>query len=367
MLTATEAFQQVAKYDLIWNYQNPAQKEVLHEELIESIPAWGDREREDWRDRCMSDLGFLAGFIFRKDLVKRTHRAIINHFISKGWKIQNENWVSAFANLSEIKNRLLLYPRGTYKSTLDVVDAAQWIIRFPDIRILFLTGDKDLAKGFLGELSDYFVGGEQECPREARKSGYKGIELGKPLTVFQLLFPEHCIAPKEKYERKFTTPARTYNPNKVFKEPTCEGNSLESSLSGRHYDVIKPDDAVTNENSTTTEALTKVRKNFYTSRKMLMAYGYVDGIGTRYNDLDLWGYMIEKEEEYELKEGFKNLILLQQAAYWRKPEFAFKTDQDEWIESECELLFPEVLTWQFLMKDRHDDPEAHGCQYLNRP
>lgn len=312
---------------------------VLAEKSGDKLGNFGNSLRQLGQE----DLYFLAWKILQKDLVYETHFLVCDFFVHKRAPLLSEKWKEVFTSLDEVKNRLLLYPRGSYKSTIDVVDAVQWIICFPNIRILFLTGDKELGRGFLSDLQDYFVRGDEP-------------------TLFQLLFSEHCIDVKDKYERKFITPARTES----LTQPTAEYNSLESSLSGRHYDVIKPDDAVTNENSQTLEGLVKVRRNFYINRKMLMPYGYCDGIGTRYSDADLWGYMIEKAREYEKENGQLNLKYLCAASYIVKPEAAYKTE-DELTEDDVILLFPKVLTWKFLMKERHDDPESFASQYMNKP
>src|SRR5437660_2231467 len=91
------------------------------------------------RQRAKTDLFFLAKYVLGKDMMEEgTHRRVCDFFIQKDETI-------SIGEQSWIKERLLLYPRGGFKSTIDVCDAVQWILNFPNIRILFLTATDDLA------------------------------------------------------------------------------------------------------------------------------------------------------------------------------------------------------------------------------
>src|SRR5882672_2599015 len=46
------------------------------------------------------------------------------------------------------KKRLLLIPRGCFKSTMDMADCIQWICNYSEVTILILTGILALAKDF---------------------------------------------------------------------------------------------------------------------------------------------------------------------------------------------------------------------------
>ncbi len=295
------------------------------------------------RVECQTNLYFLTWKVLQRDLVWNTHALFCDFFVKKSAPPPGVLWVKHFAELDTVKSRLLLAPRGSYKSTCGIADAVQWILCFPNIRIAFMSGDFDLAQGFLTDLQSYFI-------------------LGDEPTLFQMLFSEHCISAADKYENKFTTPART----EWFKEPTVKPISLEASLSGRHYDVIQLGDAVTNKNSGSTESLAKIRKNFYINRKMLMTYGYVNADGTRYDDSDLWGHMIEQAEEYNKKTGDISLKLICEPAYRVKPESLGKPEEDL-VESDVVLFFPQILDWRTLMLEKHNDPESFWSQLMNRP
>ncbi len=121
---------------------------------------------------CKTNLLFLGREIFNKAFTFQTHARVCNFFVQKRpGALLNEQ--------DETKERLLLYPRGSFKSTIDIIDCVQWIINFPDVRILVLTATVDLATAFIGELKNYFV-----------------VLAQGELTVFQQLFPQFTVPKK---------------------------------------------------------------------------------------------------------------------------------------------------------------------------
>src|SRR6266436_6560685 len=110
------------------------------------------------RRRSRSDLFWLSRYFLwgtnpagidkpleENRITSEEHRFICDFFVKK-------DFAKTVADQDFFKNRLLLFPRGGMKSTIDVCDVAQWILNFPDIRVLFLTGADDLATGFVDEL-----------------------------------------------------------------------------------------------------------------------------------------------------------------------------------------------------------------------
>lgn len=272
-----------------------------------------------------------------------THCRVTEFFIKKRTPIEGENWIDVFSGLDEIKNRLLLYPRNTYKSSIDIDDVVQFILCFSEIRVLFLPGDRKLGKEFLDGINGYFVRRGNETPLE-------------------YLFPEHFIDEKNKYEDDYTTPARK---GASILQPTVSFSSLESSLGGHHYDVMKPDDAVTRDNTLNIDSCIKVRKNFYIDRPMLMNYGYCDAVGTVYDNEDLWADMQAKATAYEKKFGERTLKVLCEPAWRVKPEAQHKKEEDL-EENDVVLLFPRQLPFKFLRKSLYDEPDSFATQYMLR-
>lgn len=300
-------------------------------------------EREALRYRCKTDLFFLAKDVLGKDLTERTHRLVTDWFVQK-------DPTKSIAQQSRVKERLLLYPRGSYKSTLNICDCVQWIICFPDIRILVLTGADDLATAFVDELKDYF------------------ILDGEP-TVFQELFPELCMGPKERGNQgEFWAPAGIRARMRKTKEPTVFASSIMANNSGWHVDVLKADDVVTDRNSETITEINRITGKFKMVRKLLMSYGYRDTIGTPYSVYDCYGVHFAQAESYRKKYGHKVMDYLWRPAWWLKgTDFQIPTPEQTDCEELLDLLFPEALPYNFLRKEQHADERSFNSQYLCRP
>jgi hypothetical protein len=309
--------------------------ELMASEGLETAARW----------RCKTDLFFLALILGYRKIMERTHRRIAEFFVRKDPR-------KGMAQQDKVKRRMLLYPRGCYKSTFNMVDTVQWLLCFPEIVIFILSAGGELADGFVGEISDKFIKGKDAEP-----------------SLIQDLFPEYCILPKEKRVGSFTPGNRiSYCKEhgiEIPKEPTVWGISIEQSLSGWHCIVMKPDDVVDNRNSKTINGLKTVKKNLHINRKMLRPWGYLEFSGTRYSPVDPYGEAIEKAKPGTLK-------VLLEPAYRVKPEAEGKVFE-ELAREDVELLFetnaedePE-LTWEFLQAEYDEDPESFASQYMNDP
>lgn len=288
--------------------------------------------REHCRNRMQTDLMWLAKYCLGYTLLsEKYHREAVEVFVHK------DN-TKPIREQSKQKRRMLILPRKTYKTSLAIADCVQWVLNFPEIAIMVMTAgnspDSPLADAFVAEVASHFF-----CPTGGAQ---------KPLHI---CFPEHRIF-KMPPAGVFFTPAR----KKYRRDPTVKGVSIEQSLSGWHPDILKGEDVQDNRNSQTVASLRKVRKNFYLNLKMMGEGGYVDLTCTRYGPADLYGDMIQKAGEES--------IILWKPAYVRKPH-AIKYDEEDLVEDDVILQFPEQLSWEFLMTEFHLDPETYYTQYMN--
>jgi hypothetical protein len=177
---------------------------------------------------------------------------------------------------SDVKTRLLLWPRGGAKSTFDHVDTVQWILNFPAIRILYLTATADLAVGFVGEIKGRFY--IKERP-----------------SLMNLFFPEFCVEEgKAGPADEFTCPVYAAKQT-GRKESTVYASSNGKAKAGWRFELIKADDAVSDVNSENSEMCTKVSRRLFLAEKLLALGGYyIDYIGTRYHDDDHYGVLLEQ-------------------------------------------------------------------------
>jgi hypothetical protein len=330
------------------------------------------------RDRCKKDLTWMTCYwtwetnpegegkhISENKITPESHGPILDLFVKKddSRKLKDQD---------TCKTRLLLWPRGGMKSTIDVVDTAQWILNFPEIRILYLTGDDDLAQGFVKETKGHFL-----------------VKPNEP-SLMNLFFPEFCFEEKDKgnvYE--FNNPV--WLAKKILrKEPTVQASSVGSGLGGRHYEVVKADDSVYDGNSGNEEVCKKVSTKISTTvrhGKALRFYGYLDIVGTRYHTYDYYGEVInlhnKMPEDVQTTSGNcwtvtfnskKNEKILIGRAIVIKPEVAERLEKEgkpvtytEAGPEGCDLLLPDVMPYSSLISEWMNNEETFEGQMNQNP
>lgn len=327
------------------------------------------------RRRCKRDLEWLVCYfcwetnpegagrpLTDNKITRDSHGPILDFFVKK-------DDTKSIADQDTWKLRLLLWPRGGMKSTIDVVDSVQWILNFPEVRILYLTGDDDLAVGFVDETKSHFVEKRDEP------------------SLMNLFFPEFCVQEsKMGNEFEFTCPVWAEK-QIIRKEPTVQAASITSSLSGRHYEVVKADDAITNRNTENEEQCRKIAKKISVSArpgKMLRPFGYFDAVGTRYHDDDYYGMVIEHNVGEintiagkcwtRVENRTTNQLVLIGRAIVIKPDTAVKLEKEgrpvtygEAGVDGCDLLLPDIMPYSFLMGEYNDDEETFEGQLNQNP
>lgn len=353
------------------NHVNKAPKDIVNDVV------W-------YRFLAQTNLFFLCNVLEKYSQVTvGAHEDICNNFfVQKDPTFQN---FEAFANqYTNIKDRMLLVPRGGFKSSIDIADSVQWVICFPAITILILTGVYQLACDFVGELRQHFTLAETGEVDAAGKPLFGPRKLQDHDTgewsssLFQVLFPEHCVKGEGK-ATEFQTPAGGDD-----KEPTVRAASIEQSLSGWHFGVLKLDDVVTNDNSLTITRMQAVNKQISVNRAMLHPYGFMDVIGTWYDDNDYYGVTIKNEELIAKEDGLMDNIkgsvddgrldswvtvgVYLRSAWWpteaakKEGKIEAEMKKEDWV-----LWFPERLPYEFLLREKKKDPEGFAIKYLNNP
>ena len=153
------------------------------------------------------------------------------------------------------RDNLLLMSRGHLKTTIHTIGhIIQWIINYPEVRILLCTATDEKAQRMVIEIKGHF----QYNPR------------------FRFLFPEFCPDAKRVSDwgsqTEFTVPGRT----RRTKEPTVMTASVGKALASTHHDVIKCSDAVT-ENNVRTQGQVQEVKDFF---------GYLDPLREQYESVN---------------------------------------------------------------------------------
>jgi len=199
-------------------------------------------------------------YIWIDGTVHNTHEEICNEFF-----VRKNPLIPTFKEFAtqyvDQKERLLLVPRGGFKSSIDMADVIQYILNWPEITIMILTGVLDLAVDFVKEIKGHFKLDDSDPDAEnlyhTKKSIKPRMMPDGSIFLFQVLFPEHCIPKDDGTQQEFQTPASAF----VDKECTVFAASIDQNLSGWHVGVMKLDDVVTNENSrTVTESRTSTSR-----------------------------------------------------------------------------------------------------------
>jgi len=320
-----------------------------------------------------------------------THEEICNAFF-----VQKDPTYLTFDHFADqytdLKQRMLLVPRGGFKSSLNMADCVQWVICYPEVTIAILTGVLQLAKDFVGEVKMHFTHTEAGTDNKG-KAAYDVRQIMDKTTgdwsasMFQVLFAEHCLSPLEGNQLEFQTPAAEEK-----KEPSVRAASIDQALSGSHYNVLKLDDVVTNENTKTEARIKDTIKQISIDNGLLNPNGFYDVIGTWYDERDYYGVTIRKLEKRAKEEG-PNLIkgsvdsgrfnaeisfkLYLRACWWpTKAAQAAGKIEEEMVKADYELWFPERLTYEFLrekqkndsdLDDEEGDTGFFAIKYLNNP
>ena len=341
--------------------------ESLHENgILETHHLW-----ETIRRRVITDIYFANLFfwdanpfggpdtpISENKITLDSHKHVMNMFVKKNPDL-------SVANQDKIKNRLILYPRGTQKSSLGIFDVIQWVLLDPKIRVLVLSAADDLAAAIVDEIRGYFT-----------------IKIPQP-TLMNMFFPEHCLLEKDLPETgQFSTPAWT-KLQIQRREPTIMSRGLTAAVSGFHFEVFHGDDTVETRNSTSEEQCLTVRKKYGLTRNTLRKFGYTTLLGTRYHESDLYGDIISKAElgefkteeysicEKELVNIGKNTKILIGAEMTIKSDaevelVKYNVSRPTWFRKAgpngVVLLMPSESTYEECLVRYEDDPEAYETQ-----
>lgn len=276
----------------------------------------------------------------------------------------------------DYKRRMILWPRGSFKSSAVVVEIIQLILNFPDIRICFLTGNQKLGRRRLKQVRAIFE---------------------KPTAKFKALYPEFVARKIRGIQRlegdsdEFTVPCRTEN---FIDQPTFCISSAKSINAGSHFDVIFVDDLVNEKNYKNPDLLESCWQQFLEITPLLSPEGFLFVTGTRYSFGDTYQRIRELADK-EMREKGKTRWKIDIRTCWVEkctcghPDVRHNRDANydnppcTLCDCKCfkgagkkDVLFPqftkpngdkEGYTVEFLESQREQDEEWFACQYENNP
>ena len=314
------------------------------------------REWLDQRDRARKDLYWLGKELIGtpesgSGFVEHVHREMCAMFVQKNFDgVYHKNFTldevrDAIDRQPREKDMLMLCPTGAFKSTANKIDAAQWMLNVPDIRIFIITGSGPLARKFLKEVKGFFF-----KPK------------GQYLTRFQGLFLEYVIEGEDGESLvPMMCPARLHSQPGT---PTLWVNSIDGAIAGWHCDSWKGDDVVNEQNSNTEETRASLQEKYDNiSANRPDKWAFRDQLGTPYFPDDWYGVRVESFRKYP---DTNKLKFLRRSAWAVKPEFE-TVPIKELQEHMVHLYFPEQMPFRVLMaKCRHNESQFR-CQQLCEP
>lgn len=186
---------------------------------------------------------------------------------------------------------LLLKPRGTYKSSIYTISQVIELLMEDyvknkqfTLRILIASSTDDLATQLLSEIVQH-------------------LQTNKDLREF---FGRDIIAGANQQ-------AVTLSPRVVHKEPNIKARGSGAAIVGEHYDVIIADDIVNQEDRESEAKRERNAKWFQDVMSIIEPDGYVMVTGTRWHLDDVYGHIIENNENDELEDEYKYHIEVEKA------------------------------------------------------
>jgi len=296
-----------------------------------------EKLRDDGRRVCQTNLLALCWVLGFCLVDEEIHHEAIGFFLQKEPGLSLDEWISGSIKQGKRRGSLLL-PRGVYKTTISLANCAQLIICWPrTISIMILCGRRDLAWDFVKQVGGFFV-----------------RRPNRPPTLFQALFPELCVG-KEPDTGEFTAAIRQDEPRII--EPAIWGESVESGLSGYHPNYLVIDDISNNRNSQKYENRTQITKKYKLARKVLLPLGLETKCGTSYGTGDVFADEVLTTRPGEVRRIVKPSLILKSGERLDQNGFP---DEDEVV-----LLFPKILSYDYLRAEYDNGFDSFMTQYQN--
>lgn len=282
---------------------------------------------EDFIRRCEEDTGFLCRYVLGMDYdeAEGPHgKERINEGSGGIRKDGPHRLMTDFVDAPKPR-KMLQAPRGSYKSSIIQGRVIREILRNPNARIALGMNKKDNA----GEKARAI---RQQLEFNPKIKRFWGDQVG------------------DRWEStRFTVAGRT---DHSLMEPTVTCFSLESPITGGHYDLVILDDIVDHLNVRTREGIEKTQVVWQQCSPLMVQGGQLIVIGTRYHHADLYGEIEDNHPYYD------KLIL----------DCGMEVEKDE--EKGIYVLRGTPL-FPHLTKERLDTELATGfdyfmCQYMNR-
>ncbi len=179
-------------------------------------------------------------------------------------------------------NQLVLLPRDHQKSALIAYRVAQYITKFPEITVLYVSATADLAEKQLKSIKDIFTS-----------------------DIYRYYWPEMVNENENKRERWAVDEISVDHPKRKaegVRDATVKACGLTANMTGLHCNVAVMDDVVVPSNAYTETGRELVRAT-YSQLSSIQTTGAKEWVvGTRYHPKDLYCDLMEMTETYYSEE-----------------------------------------------------------------
>lgn len=175
--------------------------------------------------------------------------------------------------------KLIMIPRGCFKSTIATVDFPMWALwHDPNLRIMIDNENYKNSKKFLAEIKGILDGEGLIKTLLKDENGKYQLDTNKKVPGG---FTEDSIILENR-----TIPA---------KEPSIFCSGADTAATGMHPDIIIMDDLVSERNVTTEDQIEKVKQHYRFAYSLLEPGGILIIIGTRYHLNDMYADIMEDD------------------------------------------------------------------------
>ncbi len=241
-----------------------------------------------------------------------------------------------FADTVKANRRLKLMPRTHFKTTIwTIALSIQDIIKDCNVTILIVADTGTNASRFMREIQQHFEMNE----------------------LFRWLYPE--LIPPNFTKATWSQTEMIVPRTKVRREPTVDAIGAMGGIESRHYDIIRPDDLVT-------------EKCIHSDVEMDNLNTWAGGLESLLNSektglIDFTGSRKKKGDLYEVQtkrysDGFETQDIGPHASQAGELVTFWRRDIEE-----GQPIFPEQNSMAFLMRLKKFDPQRYHAQYANSP
>lgn len=287
----------------------PTRPAAAHEDLRKRMAERGIRDHYFF---CKAILGYDA-------LTPRAHGALCKFLL----KVR-------------FNRRMILMPRTHFKTTIVTIgNNIRRAVADPNIRILLIADTGANAERFMEEIKNHFERNQ----------------------LLQWLYPE--VIPDSFNKTRWNNQELELKRSAIWREPTFDAIGAGGGVESRHYDVINPDDLVTEKHIHSDTEMDKLI-NWIGGIEPLLVHDrkQVDFVGSRKKKGDAYEHI---EKYYGAQENPEKPI--GPHAVRKGGIVVFSRS----ITENGKRIFPERVSWSYIIRMRTKDPARYHAQLANSP